>query len=870
MLNKEFKRSISFRFLGLISIILFLSAVVISTIIAINERNMLMHSLTTKGQSLASNIATRNENAMIIKGSAHLDTVLSELITDEEILYTIIEDAEGKFLTTQFESINFKWPGLEKILIGISKDSELKDIISAIKKRAAVREVSVPIKIGNDTLGKVTIGMSEQKIHEQILKSILFVFMLNLIVAFALGAALFVASKKAVLDPLIELSHAATRFAKGDLSTRLAIKTIGEVQLLVDSFNHMAKDLQNTTVSKDYMNDIVHSLADTLIVLNPDMTIKTVNRAVVGLLGFSEDELKGKPFEVVIAGDISKKLDTLVNKGSMKNTELAYRTKQGASVPVLVAWSLVNNKNQEVTEHVLIGKDITDRKKAEEALREANDRLNATLQASPAAIMTLNSDGIITIWNEAAERIFDWSKDEIVGEFFDLIVPKDNREEFHVLHERVIHGQSFLDMEVRLMRKGGSLIDVSLSTSSLHDAKGESNSFMAVMTDITERKKMEEEILKVDRLESLGILAGGIAHDFNNILTAILGNINLMKMSVDPNDKIYNRLAQAEKASLRATDLTQQLLTFSKGGMPVKKTASIVEIIRESAGFALRGSNVKCQCEIPDTLWQVEVDEGQISQAINNLVINSDQAMPDGGTILICAENVMIGEEAGVPLREGKYVKISVKDQGPGISEEQIRKIFDPFFTTKQKGNGLGLAIVYSVIKKHGGYITVESTLGVGTAFTFYIPASEKRVTEKETVVEYPFSGNGRILIMDDDEIVRDVAGEMLKQSGYEVGYAEDGLEAIEMYIKAKESSSPFDVVVMDLTIPGGMGGEEAVKKLREIDSQVKAVVSSGYSNDDVMARFREYGFSGVITKPYRSEEISSILHELLSHKKLA
>jgi CheY-like chemotaxis protein/anti-sigma regulatory factor (Ser/Thr protein kinase) len=333
-------------------------------------------------------------------------------------------------------------------------------------------------------------------------------------------------------------------------------------------------------------------------------------------------------------------------------------------------------------------------------------------------------------------------------------------------------------------------------------------------------------------------------------------------MYVGKESRAYRRLEEAERATMRAADLTQQLLTFSKGGAPIKRSASIVEIIEESARFALSGSNVKCVCQFPDNLWSVEVDEGQMHQVFHNLVINADQAMPEGGIITVHADNAILG--AGGPVQAGKYVKIVFEDQGTGISEEHIQKIFAPYFTTKEKGRGLGLAVVYSIIKNHGGHITVESRLGAGTTFTLYLPASDKPIAEEKGHEEEPIVGKGRILLMDDEDVVRDIAGEILKEIGYEVEIAKDGREALELYRTAEESARPFDVVIMDLTIPGGMGGKEAIKKLHEINPRVKAIVSSGYANDPVMANFRDYGFDAVIPKPYSGKDLSRIVHKIL------
>jgi PAS domain S-box-containing protein len=403
-------------------------------------------------------------------------------------------------------------------------------------------------------------------------------------------------------------------------------------------------------------------------------------------------------------------------------------------------------------------------------------------------------------------------------------------------------------------------------SSPLRDNDGKINAAIVMIEDITERIRIERELLKADKLESVGILAGGIAHDFNNILTSISGNISMAKMQVEPSHKIFKLLSAAEKASVRAQGLTIQLLTFAKGGMPIKETASIKNLIKESFLFVLRGSKSECKFQISEDLWPVEADLGQISQVISNIAINANQAMPEGGIIRIEAENMMPEKMNGIPVKPGRYIHISIKDQGVGIDEKHLSKIFDPYFTTKQTGSGLGLAMAYSIINKHSGHISVDSLLGAGTTFHIYLPASDKGVRVKEEAVL--LKGCGRILVMDDDKPLRKMAGEMLAMLGYESEFARDGYEAIDRYKKAMESEKPYDAVILDLTIPGGMGGKEAIKILLEIDPEVKAIVYSGYAEGEVMTNYLEYGFKGMIPKPFDAYALGKVLNDVLEYSK--
>ena len=382
--------------------------------------------------------------------------------------------------------------------------------------------------------------------------------------------------------------------------------------------------------------------------------------------------------------------------------------------------------------------------------------------------------------------------------------------------------------------------------------------------EIVERKRAEEELLKLAKLESVGVLAGGIAHDFNNILTAIQGNVSLAKLASKPRDKVYKWLEGAEKASTRAKDLTQQLLTFSRGGEPVRKATRVAGIVRDSCEFALRGSSVRCEFSVPDDVWTVNADEGQIGQVVSNLIINAQQAMPQGGVIDVRVEHAAIKSEDGLPISEGDYVKISVEDHGCGIPEEHLSKIFDPYFTTKEKGSGLGLATSYSIIKKHDGLITVDSVPGLGTSFYVYLPRSFDEATATEGAKMKLVTGRAKILLMDDEQTIGDLAKEMLSMLGYEVDVANEGSQAVKLYQKAWKTSDPYDLLILDLTVPGGMGGKEVIEILGKSDPKIRAIVSSGYSNDPIMANYRKHGFTGVVAKPYTVQELSGAVNQAL------
>jgi signal transduction histidine kinase/ActR/RegA family two-component response regulator len=390
----------------------------------------------------------------------------------------------------------------------------------------------------------------------------------------------------------------------------------------------------------------------------------------------------------------------------------------------------------------------------------------------------------------------------------------------------------------------------------------------AVLDSMNERQKVEGELLKTQKLESIGVLAGGIAHDFNNMLTAVMGYITLAKMQVAADSKTAGFLGEAEKASTRAKELAQKLLTFSKGGEPIKRRAQISSVLKKAIDPVLSDTRFRCDLICPDDLFLVEFDPSQIEEAFRNILINAKEAMPQGGCLHVKVENVFFGKESLVDQGRGHFVKISIKDEGAGIPSALLGKVFDPYFSTKpigtQKGMGLGLSITHSIIKKHHGLITVESELGQGTTVDVYLPAADDH---PETLPRIPAASGltadapkGRILVMDDEEIIWDVAGQMLNHMGYETAFAINGDEAIQMYQEARQQNQAFDAVILDLTIKGGMGGRETIIKLMEVDPLVKAFVSSGYSDDPVVTGYKAYGFTGVIVKPYNIQELGQAL----------
>lgn len=503
--------------------------------------------------------------------------------------------------------------------------------------------------------------------------------------------------------------------------------------------------------------------------------------------------------------------------------------------------------------------DVTERKKVDDMLRLKD----FTLGNIADAIYWVTPDARIWDVNEAAQKMLGYTYDQFLSISVCDIDPEFPAERWPA-HWEALKRAGSLQFESFHRSRDGRDIPVEITANFFEYNDREYN--CAIVRDITERRAMQEERIKSQKLESLGVLAGGIAHDFNNVLTGIMGNISFARKFIDESHRSSKILEQAETASRRAADLAHQLLTFAKGSQPVKKTVSAGQIIESSASLVLRGSNVLSSISIPDSLYAIDADEGQLSQAFNNIIINAAQSMPDGGTITITAENVTLDSAHLPSLAAGKYIRISFTDTGCGIVAEEQKMIFDPYYTTKPTGNGLGLASVYSIVSKHGGHISVRSTVGKGTTFDILLPAGSRNLADAETEVVAVVAGDhSSLLVMDDEEIIRVLASDMLGELGYQVQTCSNGDEAISLYTTAKGMGTPFSVVIMDLTVPGGMGGKEAAQQILKIDPQARLVVSSGYSNDPVMANYRQFGFCATIVKPYSMADVAAVLGRVLT-----
>lgn len=631
--------------------------------------------------------------------------------------------------------------------------------------------------------------------------------------------------------------------------------------------NHQARQLEKhareAAQRKALLRRVFDANIDAMLILTPQYEIRFFNAAAARLLEAERSTLVGEIFPFEVSTSQSSELEIPEANGESHLFELS---------AIDLVW--------EGESALLVSlRDITQKRVAEQALKQEQARISITLDLILDAVITTDASGRIEWMNQEASRLTGWSKQAVIGKPVRNVLRLRHLDSGKLVLDPL--QELFQPEEKETLRQYSLLPEqaedssprwVAVQTRCIPDEEGQSCGCIILLRDITRQKRDEEELFKSEKLQSINLLVSGIAHDFNNLLTAILGNISVVRLESGEVDKNSKKLQAAETAALQAKSLTQQLLCFSKNGAPNLEVTTVEQLVEESAQFILRGSNVKCEVEKEASLWPIDADKGQISQVINNLIINADQAMPSGGTITLRLRNCRVGAAEVTGLTAGDYLCIQVMDQGVGISPKHLKRIFDPYFTTKADGNGLGLASSQSIISSHHGVIAVESELGRGTCFSVYLPRSKRpelmqiearpEPSSKETSTIH--KGRGRILVMDDMEAMMTVAGEILNMLGYEVEYASNGEEAIAAYKKAKEAGHPFDACVFDLTVPGGMGGEKASEILIQYDPDLIAIASSGYTTSDVMSDYKNSAFKAVVPKPYRIKEMSDALHRVL------
>jgi len=685
--------------------------------------------------------------------------------------------------------------------------------------------------------------------------------------------------KRSIIDRVALLQAASRRLAGGDLGVKVSeLVSGGELGALGAAFDDMAgqmalREREQVTAelalkkSEFRYRSIFENSLFGIALIGLDTRFTQVNQAFCRMLGYSQSELVGgmgvaditHPDDTAASLEMVRKIFTL--ELDHYALEKRYLSGDGQCKDVMLFVQGIYDEHGNCTGTAASVLDLAERKQAVEVQKENEENLRTLMEAMPVGVGFYDSGRRVEYLNRCFVEWFGYSREDIptVDDWYLKAYPDPVQRAAHLARVDAAaaqgkeSGTTMAPVDAKITCKNGTVRHFIISY------QFSQRRTLAIFIDVTERELQQCELLKSQKLESLGVLAGGIAHDFNNVLTGIMGNISIAQMYLEPPHKACRPLEQAGKASKRAAELAYQLMTFAKGGKPVKTAVSVQHLVQEAISLVLRGANVKAEVIIPDHLHALEADEGQISQTFHNIIINAVQAMPLGGVLTVRAENLTLCATGTLPLPAGEYVKISFSDQGGGIPAEAQAKIFDPYFTTKPEGTGLGLASVHSIVIKHGGHVEVTSIIGQGTTFNFYLPSTGKIwVGEQEGAARICSGGSGgAILIMDDEEMVRDVITEMLGNFGYRLVAACDGAEAVKKYRAAKAAGAVFQAVILDLTVPGGMGGRQAAQQILAIDPAARVIVSSGYSNDPVMADYKSHGLSGAVLKPYRVEELA-------------
>jgi len=629
---------------------------------------------------------------------------------------------------------------------------------------------------------------------------------------------------------------------------------------------------RETEESEERFRALFEGSLDAIFLIDPETgLILDLNPAAEELILLPRERIVGMPqhrlYPARVREEATRAFQEYVqDREEVRFVELPVLRSDGTEVPVEILAQMIQVEGVPVVYGAF--RDISSRREAEEALRRSEQKYRTLYENIRDASAAVDMSGRILEFNPVFQEMLGYEAEEIRRMDFRDITP----EKWHPMEEQILETQvltrGYSDVyEKEYVGKDGARIPVELRTYLIRGEDGSPQGMWAVIREISGRKRMERELMRVQTLESLGTLAGGIAHDFNNLLAAILNNISFVRRYGELSPDLTDALSDAEKVTMRARGLTYQLLTFAKGGEPVKKTLSLTRLVRETAAFALSGSNVKCEFDLPEDLWMVDADPGQIGQVIQNLIINADQAMPDGGTIRVRAENTTLGDREVGKLAAGRYVTLTLEDTGHGIPRKQLPRIFDLFFTTKGRGRGLGLATAFLAVNRHNGHIDADSQPGLGTRFRILLPASRKRRADPEEGLEAAVQGSASILFIDDELMIRRSADRVLQRLGYRVTLASDGREGLELYERARGRGQPFDLVIVDLTIPGGMGGREMIQELRRLDPHCRIIVSSGYSEDPIMANPGSYGVRAVVAKPYRIERLAETVHGVLEER---
>lgn len=654
--------------------------------------------------------------------------------------------------------------------------------------------------------------------------------------------------------------------------------------------DHSAQIMGQFRKNENSLHTLREIIPDGVIFIDKTGEIAFINPALEKITGLEYGQIVGNDChdlqwnwadtnQPTVSESCNSIFDHIIKTGnSFAGKECVWKINDTKIIHFSIHTSTYPDENGDIAGAIVLLKNISEHKKTEIKKKEIKETYQRLANYADEALIRMRfNDGIITYINEAAQKILGYSMDDYFASpnFFKKIVLPEYLGTWQIIKQDLLCGKDYIkNMVLGVKAKDSRAVIMEFTTLALRDQNGKITHLESLGRDITAHHYMEIELAKAQKLESIGLLAGGIAHDFNNILTAILGSLALAKIEAVSPQKLFQRLANAEENCMIAKSLTTRLLNYSRSGSQQRTTAALYHVLKEATDFALSGKNAKYEFHIPEDIWPVQIDEGQIHNLANCLVTNAAEAMPNGGMIEIGAQNITLDKDQLPSLAAGNYVKWYVKDHGVGISPENIKKLFDPYFTTKQmsnvKGQGLELAICYSIVKNHEGMINVDSVYGTGTTFTIYLPAVDEESDIKKPVMpqEIKTDRKHKILLIDDEKILLDVTSNMIAHLGYEVTCAQSHKEAMDIYGRAKEEGNPFSLIIIDLTMRGDEGGEKAIRRWLAVHPEVKAVISSGYIHDPVIAEYWKYGFTGAMMKPYTLNDLKESLIKFIGQEK--
>ena len=616
------------------------------------------------------------------------------------------------------------------------------------------------------------------------------------------------------------------------------------------------------------------SMMDAFVNLDMEGRIKDCNDVYLDMLGYTPEEIntltykeitpkKWHMLEAAIFGN------QVLTRGYSDIYEKEYRKKDGTIFPVELRTTLIRNSQGTPESMWAIVRDISERKHLEDLLVKSEEKFRLITENMMDCVALVDTNNTYQYVTPSYREILGYDAEDMIGiSVFNLIHPDDLERIKRIYREGIEQSWREINFETRLRHRNGHYLTMEIKAGVFNNPQGKIMGGVIAARDITERKQMEEELLRAHKLESLGTLAGGIAHDFNNLMAIVQGYISLALMDLPSNHASRQNLLTAMRSVDQTKDLTSRLITFSRGGGPLKETFDVTDILQDAVQRTVKETKIKVKFDFMENLWPADADELQMKQVFYNLTTNAVEAMPEGGNLTISVENALMPAGELPDMKKGSYLKIIFTDEGLGIPEDRLAKIFDPYFTTKnmgaQKGLGLGLTVCYSVLKNHEGHITVKSTPGEGASFILYIPVQLEPQKEKE-VCKKSSTGTVRVLIMDDEPNIREIERTYLELMGHEVTDVNDGQEAIDAFKKALNSGNPFDLVLLDLTIRRGMGGKLTMERLLTIDPSVRAIIASGFADDPVIENYADYGFLGSLKKPFKGEEMNSLVEKVLN-----